>query len=220
MFFIENNSVAEEVPDEPGIKVAPSSTRCIHLLFQKWLKIGRSKKAWESSSAASEVDSDSELEDEGEDYSTRHLIPYQLVPPPGMKSYEHAVRKEPFLASKVCGYLDIGTVVQVEADCGDWLKVRAHRRAVSRLSNDSRKEKKDKETWGWCLRHNEGHDYLIKLHDTIHENEEEDEDSDRDPNNINDFGVSEDNYEGVWYEMEDEEGMMKIFTFFSTDKIS
>ena len=162
------------------------------------------------------MDSDSELEDEGEDYATRHLTQYQLVPPAGMKVYEHAVRKEPFLASKLCGYLDSGVSVQVEADCGDWLKVRAHRRAVSKFSNsDVKKEKKDKEIWGWCLRYSDGHDYLVKLHDTIHENDDEDEDSDKDPNSINDFGVHTDDYEGVWYEMEDDEGVIFVMYVFA-----
>lgn len=155
------------------------------------------------------MDSDSELDEDGEDFATRHLTQYQLIPPEGVKGYEHAVRKEPFSASKICGYLDTGAVVQVEADCGDWLKVRAHRKAISKLTNSetNKKEKKDKEIWGWCVRHSDGHDYLVKLHDTIHENDDEDEDSDKDPTNINDFGVHTDDYEGVWYEMEDEEGI-------------
>lgn len=55
----------------------------------------------------------------------------------------------------------------------------------------------------------------MKLHDTIHENDDEDEDSDKDPNSINDFGVHTDDYEGVWYEMEDDEGVIFVMYVFA-----
>jgi hypothetical protein len=97
--------------------------------------------------------------------------------------------------------------VQVEADCGEWVKVRVHRRAVGKISGvDKKKQDKDKvrDVWGWCLRQMDGADLLVKCHDTIHE--DEDEDDSGDPSNINDYGVGGESYEGVWYEMEDDEG--------------
>lgn len=185
-----------EVDEEEGIKVAPASTR--------------SRQAWmdgKSSPTASEVDSasESELEDDEEAFTTRHVVWYDVTPPAGILEYEHPVRREPFSGSKLCGYLDKGVPVQAEADCGDWLKVKCHRVAVNKIATEKTKKKSaaEKEVWGWCLRVSDGHDYLSRCHATIPEDDEDDEDAD--PNNINGFGLDE-NYEGVWYEMEDEDG--------------
>lgn len=189
--------------EEEGIPEAPASARSRHA----WIHRDGSAE----SPPASEVDSASESEvdddEEEEAFTTRYTTAFTLQPPRGAKDYEHAVRREPIASSKICGYLDAGSAVQVEADCGDWLKVKCHRPAVGRLSFDTKSKKKSagsKEVWGWCLRSAEGHTFLVKAHETIHEGDE-DEDDDPDRININDFGVAE-SYEGVWYEMEDDEG--------------
>jgi hypothetical protein len=196
-----------EVEEEPGLKAAPGSTR--------------GKQAWAHvndnfSGDASEVDSELDEEDD-DDLNTRHVTLHNLVAPPGQRDYEHAVRREPISGSRICGYLDVGVKVHVEAVVGDWVKVKCHRRAVSRaaLENKRKASMDDKELWGWCLRTNEGFEYLVQCNATIPEDDDDDDD-DVDPININDYGIDgADHYEGVWYEMEDDDGHTYFYNDYS-----
>lgn len=62
--------------------------------------------------------------------------------------YQHIVRLEPIVNSKVIGYILPSRKVQIRTTCGSWCKVRIHTTHFS--SNQINMDKK-LSVWGWCI---------------------------------------------------------------------
>ena len=102
--------------------------------------------------------------------------------------------------------MDAGIVVEVEADCGGWLKVKCHRKAALKNKVDG-KQLVEKEVWGWCLRLSPDGLELLKRSKTSaserpREEEQDDDESGSEPDKIDEYGLAGEGYSGVWYEME------------------
>jgi len=98
---------------------------------------------------------------------------FVLNSPGSSNDYQHPVFAEPLAGSRLVGYLVSGLPVEMNGVCGDWAKVRVHRRLKRNEKWGKRREKSQDDVaasdlcaddrvvkWGWCERTYEQHVFL------------------------------------------------------------
>lgn len=135
-----------------------------------------------------------------------HLRKYYLNP---SSTRLHNVRAEPFIVSPIVGQLMADQAILASAECGQWLRVKFHRRVIPKEEMASSTPPatpatsvEGSEGFGWCLQYDDCIRYLIP------ENERGYQSS---ASNVSRADSMAEEVMEVWYELRDPAGELYFF---------